>query len=119
MPPLLVKKEDTFFPASASRAMDSAEKGFFLGVFFIQFLFFPGGFPQRNQAVVLTLVILADLKDKGIQPLTHPADGPVLFRQIRTLVEVIRLGEYLGFALRRALFWRSKSNRIGITVIPW
>jgi hypothetical protein len=46
MRPELVKKREIFLPLSAMRAMDSADAGFFLrGVFFIEYLFFPRGFP--------------------------------------------------------------------------
>lgn len=52
--PLLVKKPETSLPLSAKRATVSAETGFFLGrVFFIEFLFFLGRFPQGYEMIEL------------------------------------------------------------------
>ena len=66
-----------------------------LGVRFIQFLFFLGGFPQRDQVVLLALFVLADFEDRRIQPFAYPPDGPVLFGQIEAPVQIIGVREYL------------------------
>src|SRR5271157_5022000 len=84
-----------FSPPSASSAISSAVGG--LGdssVLGIQFLFFTSRFPKRNEVVQLTLIILADFKYERVQARSDPADRPVLFRHIRTLVEVIGAAEY-------------------------
>lgn len=96
MRPELVKKRETFLPLSAMRAMDSADAGFFLrGVFFIEYLFFPRCFPKGHQMVELSFVVFSNLKDHRIKPITYPADGAMLNRQIGTLVGVIRMKEHL------------------------
>src|SRR5215475_8331641 len=82
MRPLFVKKEDTLFPSSANRAIASAETGFFLGILFIQFLFFFGGHPKRHKVVILALSVFSDFEDDGIQSVAHPADGPILFGKV-------------------------------------
>jgi hypothetical protein len=40
-----------------------------------------------------SLFILTNFEDHGIQPITHPADSPILFCDIRSLIEPIRAGE--------------------------
>jgi hypothetical protein len=67
-------------------------------VFFIEFPFFLGGFPERNQVKVFSSAIRSFLIDHGIKPIAHPANGPPLLRQIRTLVKVVgAFPEPLGF----------------------
>jgi hypothetical protein len=41
----------------------------------------------------LTLFVLAHFKDNALEPLTDPADRAMLFRQIRTIVLVVGMGE--------------------------
>jgi hypothetical protein len=70
----------------------------------------------------LALFVLPDFKNDRIQPVTHPADGQKLLRNVGSLIEPIGLGEQLprlldpmprlGFALRRLLFRGSKLKRI-------
>ena len=43
----------------------------------------------------LALLAFPDFKDHGIQPVTHPADGQKLFRNVGSPVEPIGLGEQL------------------------
>ena len=45
--------------------------------------------------VELSLGVFPDLKNHGIETLTHPADGTVLMREIGALVQVVRVEENL------------------------
>jgi hypothetical protein len=128
--PELVKKRETSFPASALRAMDSAEMGFFLrDVFFIKFSLFRGGFPESHQMMELAFGIFPDLKNHGIEAIAYPADGTILMGEIHALVQVVRMKEDLlrllktdtplgippkAFALPRI----EVESHLGITVIP-
>src|SRR5437667_7245533 len=67
------------FPRSAKRAMASAETGLgFLRLLFIEFPFFIGGLPERNQVVVFALGIVPDLENQGVKLAAYPADRAVL-----------------------------------------
>jgi len=59
-------------------------------MFLIKLLLLPGCFPQSYEVVVFSRLILTHLKNDGVEPLPDPADGTVLFRQVRPLIEVIR-----------------------------
>jgi hypothetical protein len=86
--PRLVKKRETSWPRSASLAMASAESGFFLErVFFIKFPFCGSCFPERHEVVELAFGIFANFKDDRIEAIAHPADGAILRRDIRALIE--------------------------------
>jgi hypothetical protein len=92
--PELVKKRETSLPLSAMRAMVSAETGFFLrGVFFIKYLFLPGGFPQGHQVVELSFRVFPNFEDHRIEAIANPSDSAVLNREIRALVGVVRMKE--------------------------
>ena len=41
------------------------------------------------------LVVFPGFEDDGKQPFAHPANGQILFRDIRALVEPVRAGEQL------------------------
>lgn len=43
----------------------------------------------------LSLVVLPDLKDNGIQPVSHPADREKLLWRVGSSIEPIRPGEQL------------------------
>src|SRR5271157_4228249 len=74
MRPVLVKKRDTSLPWSARRAMASAGVGFRgLRVLFIRFLLLLGGFPESHEVAVFSFLVLPDLKNNGVQLLSHPA----------------------------------------------
>ena len=45
--------------------------------------------------VEFAFFIIADFIDNRIEPLTHPADCPMLFRQVGTAVLVVGMGEDL------------------------
>src|SRR5271163_2281321 len=94
--PRLVKKRETSLPCSARRAIPSADTGFFdLRMLLIKFLLLPGCFPESYEVVVLSRLVLPHLKNDGVEPLSDPADGAVLLRQVRPLIEVIRPEENL------------------------
>jgi hypothetical protein len=74
--------------------MASADAGFRrLRVFCIKLLLLLGSPPERDEVVVLFFFVLPHFENDGVQLLPHPADCPVLFRQIRTLVKVVRVRE--------------------------
>ena len=74
--------------------MASAETGFgFLRLLFIEFPFFIGGLPERNQVVVFALGIVPDLENQGVKSAAYPADRAVLLREIGALIEVIGMRE--------------------------
>ncbi len=52
-------------------------------------------FPEGDQVIELAFFVFAHLKDDGVKPFSHPPDGPMLFRQIGTIVLLIRAREYL------------------------
>jgi hypothetical protein len=54
-----------------------------------------GRLPKRNEVINLAFIILSNLEDKRVQAFCHPSDRAVLLRQIRSLIEVIRVGENL------------------------
>jgi hypothetical protein len=58
-------------------------------------LLLAGCLPQGNEVVEFAFFVLADFLDNGIEPLTHPADCPMLFRQVGTAVLVVGMGEDL------------------------
>ena len=92
--PALVKNREMSFPRSAKRAMASAETGFgFLRLLFIEFPFFIGRLPERNQVVVFALGIVPDLENQGVKSAAYPADRAVLLRKIGALIEVIGMRE--------------------------
>lgn len=74
--------------------------------------------------VELSFVVFSDLKDNRIKPITHPADGAMLNRQIGALVGVIRMkGHLLRFfeadsapwiPPKALLFRASKWNRMTV-----
>src|SRR5258708_14251949 len=85
-----VKKRETSFLRSARRAMASAETVLgFLRVLFIEFPFLMRGFPKRDQVVVFACGIVAHLENQGVHSATHPADHAILFRNIRTRIQVV------------------------------
>ena len=71
--------------------------------------------------VELSFRVFPNLKDYRVQAATHPADGAMLIREVRTLVGVIGMIENLlyfleansrfGFRRRLLLFRSSKWNR--------
>ncbi|PYU65651.1 MAG: hypothetical protein DMG56_02850 [Acidobacteria bacterium] len=122
--PELVKKRETSFPRSARRAMASTETGLgFLRVLFIEFPFLMRGFPKPDQVVVFACGIAAHFENQGVHSATHSADRAILFRNIRTRIQVGRTREDLlrsskpmprfGFARSFLLFFVSKSKRVG------
>jgi hypothetical protein len=40
--------------------------------------------------VIFAFLVLPNLEDDAVKAFPHPANGPVLFRDVRALVEVIR-----------------------------
>lgn len=72
--------------------------------------------------VVLTLLVLSHFEDQRIQPLSDPANCPVLFRDVQTLVKIVRMTKdllcflktdaRLGFSRNCRLFRPSKWKRI-------
>ncbi len=44
--------------------------------------------------VILSLAVFPNLEDNAVEVFAHPANGPVLFRSIRTLVEVVWMRKY-------------------------
>lgn len=79
--------------------------------------------------VELSFRVFADLKDHGIQPITNPADGAMLNREIGALVSVIGTKENLLRFLEtdsapwippkaKALPRIEVESHCGITVIP-
>ncbi len=79
--------------------------------------------------VVFAFPILPDLKDDGVEPLSHPADRPVLCREIGALVKVIGVHENTLCLLKAdsTLWVRPQSpalarikveSHLDITVIP-
>jgi hypothetical protein len=90
--PELVKKRETFSPRSARRAISSGEVSLrILRICFIKLLLLLGGFPQGHKMVILAFSVFPNLEDDAVEAIFHPADGSVLFRNIRALVEVIRV----------------------------
>jgi hypothetical protein len=96
-------------------------------MFFIKFVLLPGGFPESDEVVIFSFLVLPHLKNDGVQVLSHPTDHPVLLGPIGALVKVVwvrkdflRLFESdASFrVLNRPLLRSSKRNRISITVIP-
>ena len=51
--------------------------------------------------VVFTFPVLPDLKNNGVEPLSHPADRPVLCREIRALAKLSRSAYIVNRALGR------------------
>jgi hypothetical protein len=45
--------------------------------------------------IEFALFVLANFKNDGVEPLAHPANGSMLFRQIGTVVLVVGMGEEL------------------------
>ncbi len=43
----------------------------------------------------LTLIVFPGFEHDGKKPFSHPANGQILFRDIRTAVEPVRAGEQL------------------------
>ena len=72
--------------------------------------------------IELAFGVFPDLKNHGVEAIAYPADGTVLMREIRALVQVVRMKENLlrlletdttlGFRRRLLLFRASKWNRI-------
>src|ERR1035441_413811 len=92
MRPRFVKKRETSRPCSARCAMASADTGFLcLRVFFIKLLLLPGCLPESHQVAVLSLRVFPHLKDDCVKPASDPPNDTVLFRHVRTLIEVIRM----------------------------
>src|ERR1017187_54324 len=92
MRPRFVKKRETSRPCSARCAMASADTGFLcLRVFFIKLLLLPGCLPESHEVDVLSLCVFPHLKDDCVEPVSNPPNGTVLFRHVRTLIEVIRM----------------------------
>src|SRR5579863_3738882 len=90
MRPWPLKKRETFFPWSASLAIASAATGRAdLRVFFIQSDLLLRRLPQRDQAQIFAVFILADLKDHRIQSASYPTNRNVLLRSVGTLVEPV------------------------------
>src|SRR5882762_9585434 len=129
--PEFVKKRETSFPRSARRAMASAETVLgFLRVLFIEFPFLMRGFPKRDQVVVFACGIVAHLENQGVHSATHLADHAILFRNIRTRIQVVRTREDFpalprnrcpALGLPGASCFSSCQNRsawASITVIP-
>jgi hypothetical protein len=50
-----------------------------------------GRFPQGHKTVILAFPVSPYLEDDAVEAIFHLADGSVLFRNIRALVEVIRV----------------------------
>src|SRR5579863_9549287 len=80
--------------------MASAESVFFLGcVFFIEFPFCRGGFPESYEMIELSFSVLSNFKDDRVQAIAYPADGAMLHGKIRPLVGVVRTKENLLYLL--------------------
>jgi hypothetical protein len=70
----------------------------------------------------LAFFVFSYFKDDRIQAVAYPTDSQILLRNVRSLIEPIRLGNNsrassnpmprLGFDLRRLLFRGSKLKRI-------
>jgi len=48
-------------------------------VLFIKLLFLFCGFPESHKVVILSLLVVAYLEDDGVQNVSHPAEGAILF----------------------------------------
>ena len=48
-----------------------------------------GGFPESDEVVIFSFLVLPHLKNDGVQVLSHPTDCPVLLGPIRALVEIV------------------------------
>jgi phage-related holin len=62
-------------------------------VLFIKLLLLFCGFPESHKVVVLSLLVVAHLEDDGVQTVSNPADGSILFGAVRALVEIVRMGK--------------------------
>src|ERR1039458_9297743 len=83
MRPWPLKKRETSWPRSANCAIASAETGLAdLRVFFIQSDLLLRRPPQGDEVQNLALFVFPDFEDHRIQPVTHPADGQKLFRNV-------------------------------------
>jgi len=49
--------------------------------------------PERNEVQDLSLIVFSDLKDDGIQPISHPTDCEKLLWDVGSSIEPIRPGE--------------------------
>jgi len=58
-----------------------------LRVLFIKFELLLGGFPESDEMVIFSFVVLPHLKNDGVQVLSDPTDRPILLRPIRALVK--------------------------------
>lgn len=91
MRPRLVKNCETSWPASASRAMSSADVcGGRLAVVLVEGFFGFGGFPERDEVVVLAFIVFTYFENQGVEPSADPADRAVLFGEIGALIEIVR-----------------------------
>src|SRR5208283_2541347 len=100
MRPRLVKKRETSLPCSARRAIASADTGFFdLRMLLIKLSLLPGCFPESYEVVEFSSLVLPHLKNDSVEPLPDPAEGAVLLRHVRPLIEVIRAEEHLLYLL--------------------
>src|ERR1700692_631581 len=96
MRPALVKNRDTSLPWSARWAIASAGIGFRgLRALFIKFLLLFRGFPEGDEVVILSFLVLPHLKNNSVQPFPPPADRSVLLGTIQALVKVVRMRENL------------------------
>jgi hypothetical protein len=59
-------------------------------VLFIKLPLLLCGFPERHKVVILSLLVLTHLEDQRVQTFSNPADGAILFGEVRALVEVVR-----------------------------
>ncbi|PYU62967.1 MAG: hypothetical protein DMG55_01990 [Acidobacteria bacterium] len=76
--------------------MASTETGLgFLRVLFIEFPFLMRGFPKPDQVVVFACGIAAHFENQGVHSATQSADRAILFRNIRTRIQVGRTREDL------------------------
>jgi hypothetical protein len=78
-------------------------------VLFIKLLFLPGGFPESHLVVILSLLVLTHLEDERVQGVSNPANGAILFGDVRALVEVVR-------AVKQSLRLLESDSRFGLAV---
>jgi hypothetical protein len=106
--------------------MASASTCFFcVRMLFINLLLPFGSSPQRHKVIILSLVIFPDLKNDRVERFSHPANCAILLRQIRSLVNIVRVREHFllcflepqscvrGFLLNAY----SSAHRTGIALI--
>jgi hypothetical protein len=60
-------------------------------VLFIKFVLLPSRFPEGDEVVIFSFLVLSHFKNEGVQVLSHPTDRPVLLGPIRALIEVVRV----------------------------